>query len=199
MSTFTQRVMVFIDGTNLLCRLADTINNSLSEGYVKIHDPVNLRADKMIEPAIKLSSHLINGVCSAHKYFVIRKYWFSSYQGNDVDKNEISTRLRSYYFEPVIFRKKSKGEKGVDIALTMSMLTNAFNQNYDVGILVAGDEDYVELVKEVKRYGQQVKGAFFENGLSPDLKLSFDHFHHLKLNGISNNAMNDCLAQLPKK
>ncbi len=80
-----------------------------------------------------------------------RRYWFASYQGsNDVQKR-INETLRQMDFEPVLFKKRIGRKKGVDIALTMNILTNAFNQNYDIGILFAGDEDYVELVKEVKR------------------------------------------------
>jgi hypothetical protein len=59
------------------------------------------------------------------------------------------------------------------------MLVNAFNQNFDVGYLIAGDEDYVGLVNEVKRYGPIAKGAFFQHGLSEELYLTFDSFEYL--------------------
>jgi len=81
--------------------------------------------------------------------------------------------------EPILFKKKGNREKGVDIALTKEVLVNAFNQNFDVGLLVAGDEDYVGLVHEVKRYGQIIHGTFFEEGLSNELKVEFDQFFNL--------------------
>jgi hypothetical protein len=37
------------------------------------------------------------------------------------------------------------------------MLVNAFNQNFGMEYLVIGDEDYVGLVHEVKRYGPIVR------------------------------------------
>lgn len=95
---------------------------------------------------------------------------------------EFSGHLRQRQFEPVLFQlaKKNKGEKRVDTALTREMLVNAFDQNFDVGVLVAGDEDYVDLVNEVKRYGPRVHGAFFpKNGMSDELRLQFDKFHNL--------------------
>ena len=72
----------------------------------------------------------------------------------------------------------------------MSMLTNAFNQNYDIGILFAGDEDYVEVVKEVKRYGPIIVGSYFKDGLSDNLKLSFDHFQYPQTVSRSNSLIN---------
>ncbi|HEX9597179.1 MAG TPA: NYN domain-containing protein, partial [Anaerolineales bacterium] len=63
-----------------------------------------------------------------------------------------------------------------DIALTKEMLVNAFHQNFNIGILVSGDEDYVSLVNEVKRYGAVLWGAFFNHGLSNELFLACDHF-----------------------
>ena len=137
--------------------------------------------------ALKFANSLISSSTPSGKsYNLIRRYWFSSFKGTDQDRKEIGNRLRDNNFEPVLFKKHNNREKGVDIALTMSMLTNAFNQNFDIGILFAGDEDYVELVKEVKRYGPQIYGRFFdlEFGLSDELKLAFDHFAVLKMGNI---------------
>ena len=47
-------------------------------------------------------------------------------------------------------------------------------------LIRAGDEDYTELVFELKRYGPKIYGSFFEkHGLSGHLKLSFDKFYPL--------------------
>ena len=68
---------------------------------------------------------------------------------------------------------------GCYIALATSMLGNAFRQNYDYALLVAGDADYVPLVNEAKHHGRVVHGAFFERALAPELRLSFDDFFPL--------------------
>jgi uncharacterized LabA/DUF88 family protein len=69
--------------------------------------------------------------------------------------------------------------KGVDIALAKDLLSNAFRDNYDVAVVVAGDGDYVPLVEEVKRLGKIVYVAFFrgkELGLNPELRIASDVF-----------------------
>ena len=63
------------------------------------------------------------------------------------------------------------------------MLINAFNQNYDLGILVAGDEDYVDLVQDIKRFGVRIIGSFFRQDLSKTLELAVDNFHELHVWG----------------
>jgi hypothetical protein len=68
------------------------------------------------------------------------------------------------------------------------MLVNAFNQNFDIGLLIAGDADYSDLVKEVKRYGPVIWGSFFSHGLSESLRIEFDMFIDI-LNDF--NAAND--------
>lgn len=179
---FFGRIMVFVDGTNFLCRLEDCINKQK-----KPREKITIKADKMEENALNYASSLISkNTPSGRSYNLIRRYWFSSFKGSEEIQKQIANRLRKNDFEPVLFRKRNDREKGVDIALTMSMLTNAFNQNYDIGILFAGDEDYVELVKEVKRYGQQIYGRFFdlEFGLSEELKLTFDHFSTIILGNL---------------
>ncbi len=52
-------------------------------------------------------------------------------------------------------------EKGIDIMLTTDMLTHSFKRNYDTGILVAGDTDYVDAIQAVKNNGQNVEVALF--------------------------------------
>ena len=79
--------------------------------------------------------------------------------------------------------KNSGREKRVDIAISREMLINAFNQNYDLGILVAGDEDYVDLVQDIKRFGVRIIGSFFRQDLSKTLELAVDNFHELHVWG----------------
>ena len=48
---------------------------------------------------------------------------------------------------------------------------------------MAGDEDYVDLVKDIKRYGVRITGSFFEEETSPKLRLAVDYFHPLGIWG----------------
>jgi uncharacterized LabA/DUF88 family protein len=161
------KLMIFVDGSNLLIELSKFIN-------------INFRADKPPLNAIILSKLLIDSFNKYDQWYIIRRYWFSSYQGDDKYFYSLKKSLRENNFEPILFKRKSNKEKGVDIALTKEMLINAFNQNFDVGLLISGDEDYTNLIFEVKRYGPRIIGSFFEkNGLSENLKLAFDKFYPL--------------------
>ncbi len=55
------------------------------------------------------------------------------------------------------------------------MLTHSFKRNYDVAILVAGDNDYVSAIQAVKDNGQHVEVALFGKvGTSRQLRTSAD-------------------------
>ena len=52
-------------------------------------------------------------------------------------------------------------EKGVDIQLATDMITHNYKNNYDVAVLVAGDNDYVGALQAVKDNGKHVEVALF--------------------------------------
>lgn len=164
---YYKRLMVFVDGTNLLVELSKEIE-------------IEFRADKPPFSGLRLARDLTNFVSAGREHVKIRRFWFASYQGDEQYHRQLCTALRENDFEPVLFRKRGGKEKGVDIALTKEILVNAFNQNFDIALLVAGDADYIELIKEIKRYGPIVTGAFFLHGLSEDLRLAFDSFKNLE-------------------
>jgi uncharacterized LabA/DUF88 family protein len=52
----------------------------------------------------------------------------------------------------------------------------ASRRHYDVAILVAGDADYVPLVRAVKNEGARVHVWFLSSGISPELRRESDYF-----------------------
>ena len=52
-------------------------------------------------------------------------------------------------------------EKGVDVQLATDMITHSYKNNYDVAILVAGDNDYVGAIQAVKDNGKHIEVALF--------------------------------------
>ena len=52
-------------------------------------------------------------------------------------------------------------EKGVDVQLATDMITHAFKNNYDVAVLVAGDNDFVGAIQSIKDNGKHVEVALF--------------------------------------
>ena len=121
----------------------------------------------------------------------IRATYYTGFWGNTA-KDELEERLLWLGFDPVVLKKPTKPSadpskeneparsKGVDIALTKDMLSHAFYGNYDIAVLIAGYGDFVPLVQEVKRLGKRVHVGFFqEEGLSPELRRTADHFFDL--------------------
>ena len=82
-------------------------------------------------------------------------------------------------------------EKGVDVALALDMLSMAYENAYDVAILVSGDGDYVAAVERIKKgKGKRVEVAFFEQLVSPELKMISDRF-------ISLDKIKDEIGRIP--
>lgn len=108
----------------------------------------------------------------------IRSYYYTSVKGDEVALNNTRESLRELGFQPEVFKKINPTRaKGVDISLSRDMLRDAFMNNYDVAVLIAGDGDYVPLIAEVKRFGKVVYAAFFEtSGLSSELRVNADRF-----------------------
>ncbi len=65
-------------------------------------------------------------------------------------------------------------QKGVDSLIAIDMLSKAYENHYDWAVLIAGDADFVDLVKAVKNAGKQVFGFYFEKSASKDLIKNFD-------------------------
>ena len=139
------RLMVFVDGSNLLRATATKIQADISSDKPSV-DAISL--------CVTIINSLVNRIKKEASFYdckLIRRYWFGSVQGNEEYELNLRRDLRVNKLEPVIFRKRKGKEKRVDIAIAREMLINAFNGNYDLALLVAGDEDYVDLVNDLKK------------------------------------------------
>ena len=54
-------------------------------------------------------------------------------------------------------------EKGVDTAIVTDMLQHAWDNTYDVGVLLSGDRDFIPAVQFLNRKGKKVIHASFTN------------------------------------
>ncbi len=70
-------------------------------------------------------------------------------------------------------------EKGVDIMLATDLLYFAWNNFYDVAVLVSGDSDFAYALQAVKNMGKHVEVAYFEGTISKDLLDVADNRHLL--------------------
>lgn len=102
----------------------------------------------------------------------------TSVQGDDGRIIDVVEKLKAAGIEaPNVFKRtKNKGSKRVDISLTTDMLLHAARKNFELAVLIAGDEDYVPLVEAVKSEGRRVLLWFVSDGLSPALKRAADYF-----------------------
>ncbi len=78
--------------------------------------------------------------------------------------------------------KKAQGiqvEKGIDIMLATDLLYFAWNDFYDVAVLVSGDADFAYALQAVKNMGKHAEVAYFESGVSKDLLNIADNRHQL--------------------
>lgn len=155
--------MMFVDGENLAKR------------YAAMRGDERQREHVLFEKDVYVWSQHANRERFPQ---VIRRYYYTSAPGDADARTGVEEKLREAGIQaPRVFhRPKSGRSKRVDITLATDMLTHAHRKNYDVAVLVAGDEDYVPLVDAVKREGQQVVVWFVQDGLSTALRAAADHF-----------------------
>lgn len=167
--------MAFVDGSNLLAELSANLG-------------VTIRTEAPQDHELSLACQVVNKSIQDYPegavgpFRVLRRYWFGAIQGSPEHLLGKEKVLRDAGYEAVLFPKIKGGrEKGVDLAVAREMLIHGFNKNYQIAVLVAGDEDYLGLVQDLKRLGLLVVGLFFDSAaLSPRLRNAFDAFQVLK-------------------
>ena len=147
-----ERVMVFIDGSNLYHVLTQSCGR---------HD---LQFDKF---ALKL----------ANGRDLKRIYYYNIRQESDTNPNmgvEQQKFLDSMYDTPYVEVRlgiwKQRGdimvEKGVDVMLATDLITHAYKDHYDTAIVVSGDADFYPALQAVKDVGKHIEVAAFDMNLS---------------------------------
>ncbi len=150
MTDRTDRIMVFIDGSNLY--------HSLKENFKRTDVSMGKLAERLLE-----------------KRRLIRVYYYNARVGRKEEPERYVRQLAFFdgisstpYFELRLGRLVYQNwphsppyEKGVDIQLATDLLTHSYKNNFDVAILVAGDNDYVGALQAVKDNGKNVEVALF--------------------------------------
>lgn len=172
-----RRWMMFVDGENLTLRaqeIAKTKGIELKEGPYFLRDTFawikQAQADQIVSTILRTLRF---------QPIPVRCHYYTSFFGDDPNLLSVRQSLHKLGFHAEVFKKikREAKAKGVDIALTKDLLSHAFLNNYDVAILIAGDGDYVPLIKEVKRLGKVIYTVFFsESGLNKELVLESDLF-----------------------
>lgn len=169
-----KRVMIFIDGSNFYHGLRANVGRT-GVDFAKF--------SRML--------------CGASRELV-RTYYYNVPLNRDDDAERYKKQqnfLEQLYETPLVTvslgRLERRGatyvEKGIDVNLAVDMLSLAFCNCYDVGILVSGDADYVKMVEEVKRLGKHVEVAYFQVGHSFHLRNVAD-----RMIVLAENQLQEC-------
>ena len=170
-----QRWMLFVDGENLAIQGGKAGRKA---GY-RIVEGANSRDGVFLWPPRGGVTCLMNSTDwpSEIRCNPLRSFYFTAMQGDDPTIAKVTEMIWSAGFQPRVFKKRNGKSKGVEISLATEILGNAYKDNYDVAVLMAGDGDYVPMVEEVKRQGKILYVAFFagaEQGVSDELRLASD-------------------------
>ncbi|MFH1731213.1 MAG: NYN domain-containing protein [Planctomycetota bacterium] len=162
------KVMIFVDGENL----AIQTGRMLTSGRKK-------QVGVTIIPDIAVWTPDLAG--PMRRLDILRLHYYTAMSGSHEDiKSTVDTLKAWGIAAPRVFKKaKDAKSKCVDVALTVDMLHHGQKGHYDIGVLVAGDKDYVPLVKAVQSEGRLVCVWFVSRGLSRELRIAADHFGRL--------------------
>jgi len=108
-----------------------------------------------------------------------RSLYYTSAPGGEKSLDSARGALWKLGFEPKVFKRtrRSGRSKAATAALTTDVLSNAYSDNFDIAVLVAGDSAFIPLVEELKRRGKVVYVVFFSlQGDDAALQFSADVF-----------------------
>lgn len=159
------RVAIFIDGSNLYHALRSNFRRH------------NLNF-----------AEFAGSLCGSRRLF--RTYYYNVLQdpaqrpdGSREQQEFLDILSRTPYLEVRLGSTKvAQGvsvEKGIDVMLATDLLYFAWNDFYDVAVLVSGDSDFAYALQAVKNMGKHVEVAYFESGVSKDLLNVADNRHLL--------------------
>ncbi len=150
MGDSTERVMIFIDGSNLY--------HSLKHFFKRTDLDIGRLCRKFLEKRRLLRIYYYNarvGRKEEPQRYKDQEVFFTSV--NAIPYTELRLGRLVYNNWP----NSPPYEKGVDIQLATDMITHSFKNNYDVAILIAGDSDYVGALQAVKDNGKNIEVALF--------------------------------------
>jgi uncharacterized LabA/DUF88 family protein len=156
------RVVIFIDGSNFY--------HSVKESY-QLHDS-EIDFQKLVD--ILKKERLLIGVyyynAPLDRGYNAGTYWKQQKFFAELRKipgfNVILCTMRK-----ILEHGKPKfSVKGDDIYLATDMVSLAYEDQYDVAVLVSGDGDFVPAIKRVQKLGKRVENVYFKISRSSYLK-----------------------------
>ena len=150
MADKTERIMIFLDGSNLY--------HSLKNYFKRTDLDIGKFCQKLLDKRRLIRIYYYNarvGLTEEPERYREQQKFFNSVVA--VPYTELRLGRLVYNNWPAA----PPYEKGVDIQLATDMITHSFKNNYDVALLVAGDNDFVGALQAVKDNGKNVEVALF--------------------------------------
>ena len=141
-----RRVMYFIDG------------EYFKQSFQELDNSVNIDYKNL---PFKLNNEFF-GSRSSIQGEIVRVYYYDAQcePGEDdyEDQLEFFNRLDNVDFyetrrASLVRKGKNKGrreQKGVDVLISVDMMSKAYENHYDIAIVIMGDRDFLPLIKAVK-------------------------------------------------
>jgi len=164
LSVSEERVAIFIDGSNIF-HTAPKFASGFKVDYRKLIEKL-AAGRKLVRPYF----YGPHGV-PPNKGQV---QFFDALRHSGINVKTSPLRGREYECPYCSEKVYTHVEKGVDVALVTDMLALAFQNAYDTAVVVSGDNDLVEAVKEIQRLGKRVEVAAFSIGIGRELKTTAD-------------------------
>jgi uncharacterized LabA/DUF88 family protein len=146
----TERVMIFIDGSNLY--------HSLKSFFKRTDIDIGKLCHKFLSKRRLVRIYYYNakvGFKEEPQRYRDQQAFFAGV--NAIPYSELRLGRLVYHNWP----NTPPYEKGVDVQLATDMITHSFKNNYDVAVLVAGDNDFVGALQSIKDNGKHVEVALF--------------------------------------
>jgi len=156
----TERVMIFIDGSNLY--------HSLKNVFGRTDLDIGKFCRRLLGRRKLARIYYYNAKVGMKEEPERYKHQQAFFAGiNAIPYTELRLGRLVYINWPNV----PPYEKGIDVQLTTDMLSHSFRNNYDVAVLVAGDNDFVGALQAVKDNGKHVEvGLFGRPGTSRQLR-----------------------------
>jgi uncharacterized LabA/DUF88 family protein len=172
------RMMIFIDGENLVARYQAL----LTSGRKPRDDIFHIKDVAVWHESFSFITH---------GFTVLRASYYTSAAADEQKLAEIKSSIKAQSFfaarnkgplissldqlprklTPVVLKRQpnSRGSKGVDIQLAVDALSHVYKNNVEAVYIMSGDGDFLPLLEEALRQGKQVYLSAFSGGLNDRL------------------------------
>ena len=145
-----ERISIFIDGSNLYYSLKDLGVSKIN--FQKLVDL--LKKDRLLVSVFYYNASLDISIDK-------KKYW---------EQQKFFDALRIIPGFNVVLARMRKHEregkfefqvKGDDVYLAIDLVSGAYENLYDIALIVSGDEDFVPAIRKVQKLGKKVENIYF--------------------------------------